>query len=167
MKKLFFLTLFIACTCFPSTAQFLKITLPREDVKQVLTVIKQDMVYDTLNTPERLAAVASCEKLMKTTKANGAIELPQEYLTKYLERISYNYEEHKRTEREHDRFLRVVNQLYKQDPTLSALKDDYNLERFRKRVLRDIKTSSQASIDAVKIELSDDNLNDDGTLKKN
>lgn len=164
MKKLFFFLFFVN---FILQAQPIKVTLPREDVKQILTVIKQDMVYDSVNTSERLSAVASCEKLLKTSKANGIIELPQEYLTKYLERISYIYEEFKRTEKEHDRFIRVCNQLNKQDALLSLFKGNYQLERFRKRVLRDIKTTSQANIDTVKVELSDDNLNDDGTLKKN
>lgn len=151
------------------SAQTVKMKLPQGDIISILQTIKQDMVYDTINTAERTSAVASCEKALQRIAAKDGdkanIEVPQSYILKWMERSSYDFEEYERARHGHDRFLRVASQLYEADPKLSMLKNDLRLEFVRRRLLRELKTSRAEDYQTEKKILTEADLDDEGNIK--
>ena len=147
MKKQILLLLFTIGMIGSATAQKkgeIKLRLPEGDIVEILRTIKQDMVYDTLDVQARIDAVQSCERAIKNIRGKAGdkanILIPEAYVVKWMERHSFEFEEHEMYRKGHDRFLRVAAEVQAQDTNLKLLKDDLRLQFVRKRLLRELKT---------------------------
>ena len=102
-------------------AQLDTLTLARPELKELLQTIKQDAVMDTASVKEKRDAISAIEGILKSTDKTGIVVVPRDYVLKYIERLTWDYQQMERYEDQKNKLLRITAQYYAKDKKLKAL----------------------------------------------
>lgn len=130
-----------------ATAQNDTLTLARPELKELLQVIRQDAVQDTVDVKEKRAAIIAIQDVLKTKAAASVVIVPRDYILKYIDRLTWDYEQMARYESVKNKLLRISAQYYAKDPTLAALDkkngngvpEFYRLNDVKKKIRQELK----------------------------
>jgi len=150
MKKLILL-LFVVSVSISAFAQKDTLTLYKPEIREMLQIVKQNTVYDTVNVQRKRKSIDNLQAALAKTAKTATVIIDREYVLDYLDRKSHDYMEFERKLEERNSFLRVANGLYKKSPKLGMLKEEnledsgrhYQLSYLRMSIVRDLKYENE------------------------
>jgi hypothetical protein len=160
MKKLivFFVFFFSVVLCF---SQRDTLTIYKPEARELLTIVKQNTVYDTVNVQRKIRTIDNIQEALKLKSKQITVIVEREFVLDFLNRKAYDYEEYERLQKGRDSFLRVANSLYNRNKKLTMLSEErladskyYNLSQLRRKIIRDLKYENEVrfSIDGKELE---------------
>jgi predicted RND superfamily exporter protein len=146
MKK-WILFLFVGLMGFSAHSQNDTLILARPELKELLMTIRQDSFQDTVDVKEKRQAIMAIQDVLKTKSSTGVVIVPRDYVLRYIERLSWEYEQMERYVSQKNKLLRISAQYYAKDPTLKMLNKEngsgvpefYRLNDIKKKIRQELK----------------------------
>lgn len=158
MKKLIVLFFFSLSIC---VAQRDTLTIYKPEARELLMIVKQNTVFDTVNVQRKIRAIDNIQDALKLPSKQITVIVDREFVLDYLNRKVYDYGEYERFQKSRDSFLRVANSLYNRNKKLTMLSKEslaepkyYHLSLLRRKIIRDLKYENEVrfSIDGKELE---------------
>jgi hypothetical protein len=146
MKK-WILFVFVGLLAFSAHSQNDTLTLARPELKELLQTIRQDAFQDTIDVKEKRQTIVAIQDILKSKASTGVLIVPRDYVLRYIERLTWDYEQMERYETQKNKLLRISAQYYAKDPTLKVLNKEngngvpefYRLNDVKKKIKQELK----------------------------